>query len=288
MQDAKIISQLRQTGLNDKEATIYAALLELGGAYPSKIAEYTKLNRSTVYKILEDLAIKSLVNELQKGKKLYYQIEKPDHLVRHAKNKIRVSENRLEHAKKLIPELEGLFSLATHKPKVSFYEGLDGVLQVYSDHVDITEAYEMLGFSNTAAFVELVPVKFKNSYMKTKEKYGVTTRGIVPDTKIDKKYTDIVFKSGLSKKYAPKLRYVPASIYPYEGEVTLYRGNRVSIINFKKNHHIGVIIEDQNIHDMMKMMFELAWIGAKEISKNKKPVKNTTGRKNEQNEQEEL
>ncbi|MFZ5364813.1 MAG: TrmB family transcriptional regulator [Patescibacteria group bacterium] len=260
----KLISELRKAGLKQKEAEIYAALLELGGAYPSKIAEYTKLNRSTVYKILEELSIKGLVSEVQKGKKLYYQIEKPDKLVRFAKEQIKLAENRLENAEKILPDIEGLFTLTPNKPKVSFYEELDGVLKVYADHVDVKESYEQLAFSNTAGVIEFMPLKFREDYVKKKEKISIPSRGIVPDTEKDIDYNKTVYRN-VNKGIWPKLRWIPAKMFPYKGEITIYENNKVSLVNFSEPTMIGVIIEDKDIHDMMAMIFELAWAGAKEF-----------------------
>lgn len=265
-EQAKLISELKKAGLKQKEAQIYAALLELGGAYPSKIAEYTKLNRSTVYKILEELSIKDIISELQKGKKLYYQIEKPERLVQFGKDQIRLAENRLENAKKVLPEIEGLFTLIPHKPKMRFYDGLDGVLKVYADHVDVEETYEMLAYSNAAGYLKFIPKKHREDYTKKKEKLKITTRGIVPDTEVDLNYNKMVYTK-IDKKIWPKLRFIPSSMFPYNGEVTIYGKDKVSLINFRKKSYIGVIIEDQDIHDMMKMIFELAWAGAKEFEK---------------------
>lgn len=36
-----LLKKLQKTELSDKEALVYTALLELGGAYPAKIADYT-------------------------------------------------------------------------------------------------------------------------------------------------------------------------------------------------------------------------------------------------------
>lgn len=258
----KLAADLRRVGLQEKTAQVYAALFELGGAYPSKISEYTKLNRSTVYKILEDLAIKGLVNEVEKGKKLFYQLEKPEKIMQFARDQIRLAEEREEKAAKILPELEGLYSLTAHRPKVKFYEGLSGVLEVYADHVNVSAPYEMLAWSNASGFIDFAPLKFRNEYMKKKEKTGITTRGIVPDTATDKNYNKTV-NAHIAEKYWPEMRFVPAGKFPYNGEITIYGKNKISLINFKKPTYIGVIIEDQDIHDMMVMIFELAWQGAK-------------------------
>ena len=76
MENEAITRHLEKIGLNDKSALIYSTLLTMGGAYPSALADATRINRSTVYKILLDLSIKGLVTEIERSKKLYYQILK--------------------------------------------------------------------------------------------------------------------------------------------------------------------------------------------------------------------
>lgn len=78
MLDEKLIFQLAKIGLSKKAAKIYTALLlNSGGLYPSKLAEITKINRSTVYKVLLDLSIKELATEIIKGKKTLLSDRKP-------------------------------------------------------------------------------------------------------------------------------------------------------------------------------------------------------------------
>src|SRR3989339_474743 len=264
MQDDKLIKQISSIGLSDKSAIVYATLLNLGGAYPSKIAEYSKLNRSTTYKILIDLSIKGLINESRKHNKLYYQIEKPEKLLNYTKKQITLSEDRYEKAIKLIPELEGLFSITTNKPVIRFYEGVDGIIEIYKDHINVQKPYEMLAFSNTAQIIDFLPKKFAQEYIKVKNRLEITSRGIVPDTEIDKKYNEIMY-SNVKEKIKVDLIYIPADIFPYKSEITLYGQNKVSIQNFSKEHPVGVIIEDATLYNMMLMIFELSWAGAKSL-----------------------
>lgn len=259
--DEKLANQLIKTGLGDKVARIYTALLKCGGAYPSKLAEIAKINRSTTYKILTDLAIKGLVSEVMKGKKLYYQIEKPYKLERYAKYNLSRAQDILEHTKKLIPELEGLYNLIPNKPNVKFFEGIEGVISIYEDHISVDKKYEMLAFSNTAEVISFLPPKFFQRYLKTKERLGIMTRGITPDTKTDQEYNQIVYKY-INKKIWPQLRHIPQNIFLYKIELTIYADNRVSLLKLEREQPIGVIIEDKVFHDTMRMIFELAWKGA--------------------------
>ncbi|PIR04312.1 MAG: hypothetical protein COV59_01610 [Candidatus Magasanikbacteria bacterium CG11_big_fil_rev_8_21_14_0_20_39_34] len=256
----KVISQLQKTGLSEKEAWVYSALYDLGGAYPSKVAEYSGLNRSTVYALLERLCIKGLVTELEKKKKIFYQLENPQKLIRYAQGRVRMANEGVDQAQKLIPELEGLFSLTPNKPKVIFYEGKDEIIQVYDDHIAGKKNYEMYGFSNVENLISFLPKGYLREYVKKKEKYGITSKGIVPNTKISSDYAKNEYRH-VGKKIWPQLRFIEKNSFPFSAELTVYDRNRVSMVNFDARGLIGVIIEDSTIHGMMKMLFELAWNG---------------------------
>jgi HTH-type transcriptional regulator, sugar sensing transcriptional regulator len=256
-------NKLEKSGLTDKEALIYVTILELGGAYPSKIAEITKINRSTVYKILIGLSIKGLVNEIEKSKKLFYQIENPRRLIRYVKDKVNMANDQLENAEKLAPDIEGLYSLFNNKPRVLFFEGQEDVLQIYADHLNVKKPYEMIAWANTIYLQDLLKNKFFLHYRKTKEKLGITTRGIVPDTEFDQEFVNNTYKKiGIAQKYWPKMKHVSDKVFSFTGEITIYDQDKVSIVNLNKNYFTGTIIQDKTIHDMMKLIFELSWKGA--------------------------
>jgi sugar-specific transcriptional regulator TrmB len=256
-----LVKELTNIGLSEKAAHVYVAVLELGTAYPSTVAEVTKLNRTTVYHILTDLAIKGLVTEIEQKRKRCYQVEPPKQLVNFTKTQIRLAEERATRAKKMIPEVEGLFNLIPHKPRVRFFEGMDGVLSVYEDHVSEKEPYEMLGFSNVEALMSLLPEDFVTRYVQKKATCGIKTRGIFPYTQFSKNYNTNIYKK-IDKKILVDMRYIPTEKFPYNCEITVYGKNKVSIINFQKDVLVGVIIEEKTIADMMRMIFELAWVGA--------------------------
>lgn len=251
---------LKKLGLSEKEALIYASLITLGGAFPSQIAEQAKLNRTTVYKILVGLSIKGLVNEIKKKNKIFYQVEKPDKLIRYVKSQAALAHDRIEQAERLIPDFEGLYSAFVDKPKILYFEGIDGILSIYEDQISTTKKYEMLAFSNASELENVFPKKFFENYRRTKEKIGITTRGIIPDTEKDQTFVSRLY-DGFKKEVVPEARYVPATEFSFKGEITIYADNKVSIVNLNQEHLTGLIIEDATIHKMMRMIFELSWKG---------------------------
>lgn len=262
MEPQKLVAHIRRSGLSEKAALVYATLLEVGGAYPSYIASHTHLNRSTVYKILLDLSVKGLVTEIEKGKKLYYQLEKPEKLIRFAERQVTSASDAYEQVQKLYPELQGYFALLDKKPRVSYYEGVDGALSIYEDHVASKKPYEMLSFANTATILNFLPEKFYKKYRSRKAAIGITTRGILPDDGSSRDLASIY--TDVPEKYRAVIRYVSKEDFPFEGEIVAYGENKVAITNLDARHISGTIIEDRSFHLMMRSIFNLAWAGAKE------------------------
>ncbi len=253
-----LIQKLEKSGLNRKEALVYTSLLELGGGYPSKVAEYSGLKRSTVYNILLALSIRGVINEIDKKNKLYYQIDKPQKLVKYSESRVKSAEEESEKMKSIIPDIEGLYGSLGTRPKVTYFEGIDEILSIYEDMISTDVKYELQAFSNAKILEEIIPSKFFENFRRSKERIGITSRGIVPDTKGDRGYNDKFF-GGYKKDIIPQLRYAPPEIFGFRSEILTYTGNKVAIINLNKEHLTGTIIEDVTIYEMMRMIFELSW-----------------------------
>lgn len=256
----KLIKKLEKSGLPNKEAVIYAHLLENGGSFPSKIAEATKINRSTTYKILDILVIKGLVGEVEKRKKLFYQAESPSRLLNVTQSNARMARNAHEYAEGLLPMLENIVDASQTKPKVTFYEGKDRVVDAYLSHVDVKKGYTMTAFVSVIDLRKFLPEEKFKFYIREKERLGITARGITSSEEYSFEFNKDMF-TGITKKIWPEFRFVNKEIFPFPGEITMFADKKVSIVKFTENP-VAVIIEDKAIHDMMKAIFELAWIGA--------------------------
>ena len=60
----EITEDLKTLGLNQKEASIFLASLELGPATISDIARRSNIKRTTVYNLIEPLLQKNLVSKV--------------------------------------------------------------------------------------------------------------------------------------------------------------------------------------------------------------------------------
>jgi len=253
-----LAEKLIKSGFTEKEARIYVAVLELGGAYPSKIAEYTDINRSTAYHILTTLSIRGLINEIEKKSKIFYQVDRPEKMIRYSEGRIRRVHEESDQMKSILPDIEGLYGALGTRPKVSYYENIEGMMAIYDDMLATNKKYEMLAWSNAAELENVFPQKFFENFRRTKEQIGITTKGIIPDTESDRTYNERLFK-GYKKEVVPEFRHIKKEKFPFKGEVTIYGDNKIAIINLNKEYLTGTIIEDETIHNMMKLIFELSW-----------------------------
>jgi sugar-specific transcriptional regulator TrmB len=262
----KLADSLQETGLSDKEILVYTALFDMGGGgYPSAIALQTKLNRSTTYKTLISLGIKGLVNEIEKKNKIFYQLNKPDRLIKYVEYRGDQISKKVSDIKQLLPGLSQLFQNLSNTPKVLFFEGSAEVAEIYKDMTSHS-SYEMLALFNACEFENFLGDSALKEFIKKREKMKISMRAILPDTPRDLDYAERVYGS-IKKDYFPITRHIPSKDFPFDGDITMYGKDRIAIIKLDKeaptSQLIGVIIEDAVVHGMMKMFFELAWVGAK-------------------------
>jgi len=162
----------------------------------------------------------------------------------------------------VLPQLKSLYNTAGSKPKIRYYEGIEGLKEVYLDTLDYRG--ELLAFV-TENIVEKLGPDFTDKYMTRRVKEKITVRAIGPDTDEIKEYKK-QDKVGLKKT-----RLVSKDKFPFSIEMNIY-GNKLSFMSFKEG--MGMIIESNEVANNMKLLFELAWTGT---GKEKSPVRKKTG-----------
>lgn len=263
-----IQEKLLKSGLSQKEASIYSYMITHGGGYPSTIAAHTKLNRTTVYSLLGKMAIQGLVSDIQKGKKKYFQVEKPERLVSAADHKVSLAQESRKQAELMVPMLAEMLQQAENKPKVKFYNTYESVVKAYMEHVEVKKGYAMKVFFSPADLKGFLPAKKFKEYIKKKETLGITLKAIASESDYVGKFGTDMF-SGIKKNIWPDIRVVPGKIFPFPGEVTLYDNKKISIVKFDKSEPVAVVIDDQDIYNMVQSIFNLVWSQGETITKKK-------------------
>lgn len=235
---------LAQFGLINKEDDVYLACLELGLASVNEIAVKANIKRTTAYDVLANLIKKGLVGQTQKGKKRLFYAEQPEKL-----NKL--LEEKQAKLAEIMPMLKSLYNTAGEKPKIRYYEGKEGLKEVYCDTLNYTG--ELLAFV-TENILKYLGDDFADEYIKKRKKTRITVRVIGPDTE------EIIAYKKVDKEFIKQTRLVPKEKFPFTIEMNIY-GNKIAFMSFKEA--MGVIIESNEIAANMRLLFELAWQGAK-------------------------
>jgi len=237
-----MIDKLQDFGLNEKEARLYLAALELGEASVQRLAKKSKIKRTTVYDTLEALKDKGLIFSSLRDKHRYYTATDPREL-----------EQKLEEKKvglrAILPELLSITNLIDKKPKIKFYEGDEGLKEIYLDTLNYPE--QPIWAWVTDDVFDVLDEDFLYYYLNTRVKKKIPAYVIVPDTPDIRKYR------ALDQKFLRRTKVDSSNGFSTKVEIDLYGQNKIGIMSFKEK--IGFIVESQNLFDTLKSIFNSSW-----------------------------
>lgn len=254
---------LINSGLSEHETRVFLALLELGRGTVTQITRKAGLNRTTGYDILDSLVSKGLVSVSGKEPKQEYLAESPDRVISLLEKQLEDKKSQLENVKSVLPELKSLHNVAG-RPKVRFYEGVEGLKDVYED--TLTSHEQIRAYANVNEMHEGVPGYFPKYYERRAGK-GISIRAIVPDSPVGK------LRASKDKEEMRESVLVPVEKYNFVPEINIY-DNKVMIASWREK--LGIIIESAEIAEAMKRIYELAWIGATEEEKKVRNLTNSS------------
>lgn len=236
---------------------MYLALLELGRSSVSQISRKAAVNRATGYVILDSLIAKGLISISGKEPKQEYVAESPDTLPELFKNQQREALDKEARARDLAHQLKSIQKLGD-RPQVRFYEGENGIKAVFEDSLTATSG-QIVAFTSIEDQDVSLPNYFPEYYQRRKKK-GIFMRSIFPDTPM-----------GSERQAANEDEYrtsvlVPKEEYGIHPAINIY-DNKLMIASFREK--LGIVVESAEIADAMKKIFELAWIGAHSLKKDR-------------------
>jgi sugar-specific transcriptional regulator TrmB len=248
-QKEKYIQSLIDLGLKENEARVYLACLELGQSTVGKIAEQADIQRTFVYDILADLEERSIVSVVE---------------IRNVKNFSAISAERLkdrqlekfEKFKNLIPDLRAFEKTAGDRPRVQFFEGKEGIKLALEDTLNQPYGSKILAYATGEGVYEDMP-EFMAKYLKERVKKNISVQALAPDNAVNREHV------AHNKEVLRTTVLVSEDKYPFTNEIDIY-GNKVAIVSLQ-GEILAVIIESESIAKTQRSIFELAWLGAKNL-----------------------
>lgn len=247
---------LQKFGLNEKEVKVYLAALELGYAPVQNIAKKAGINRATAYFIIDGLLNRGLMTQIEKGKKTYYAAEDPKGLGVIIDKKIKDAEEVKGVFKDILPQLESIYNLSIEKPKIRYYEGMEGLQAMRSEFLQVAQK-EILGFISLDQVFKHFPEQ-QEEYGNKRIQKGIKSRVIYT-------HRSGPVEGATNEKILREARYVPEEKFFFTSDISIY-GDRIAMASLKEKVG-GVIIESKELANMMRAIFELAWEGAEKYQK---------------------
>ncbi len=243
---------LRSLDFSEKEATVYIAILGLGKGTVSQISRKAGINRTTGYEILDSLISKGVVNLSGKEPKTEYAVEPPEALTEYFMKEANNAKDRIEKVKSFIPQLLMVYA-TQNRPRIKFYEGIEGLKYVYED--TLTSKESIRAYATVDDMHNTLPNYFPEYYKRRAGK-NISIRAIAPKTEMG------LERKELDAEEKREIAFIPADKYYFSPEINIY-DNKVMIASWKEK--LGLIIESTEIADAMKKIYELAWAEAKRL-----------------------
>jgi HTH-type transcriptional regulator, sugar sensing transcriptional regulator len=236
---------LKKLGFHEKKASIYIALLELGEGSIIELAKKTGLKRTTVYNILPEMVQEGLVRTGVKKKHRFFFIENPNNLKQDYQDKIHLID-------KLLPELRAIHNIIPHKPKITFYEGVGGMKELYQDTLDSLHGGDIiLSYTGFKDYYKFMPREYMDWYVEERVRRKIRIRMIVPDFPTTR---EILSQAQSTLR---EIKVVPEEKWQFSADTEIY-ANKVALISHTENF-MGVILESKEINLMQRMAFEIMW-----------------------------
>lgn len=230
-------------GFSTKAAKVYLAALELGEASIQRLAQKSKIKRTTLYYILDELIESGALICTKVGKKTYYIPEEPITLLKNAKEKISNFESSLAL-------LEDKIGYVKNKPRVYFLYGSAGFKEAW-DIILNTKEKEYRIITQGENFLDYVKEKYILEEIIAKKKArGVSSKQLIVDSPYARKIIAKDFRENRISKILQPIYKLPFTEIITESVVAFISPRFSSMI---------FIVENEDFSRTRKSIFELLW-----------------------------
>ncbi len=227
------------------ESKVYLATLEMGKGLPKHLAEKANVKRPSLYEVLPHLLEQGLLTETIIGKRRYLVAEDPQVF-------LDKKQSELAQVEQLVPELRMLLATASSKPKIIFYQGVEGLKKIYLDNLrEGKPTLEIVGIENIEPEVEKY---IDNYYIPYRVKKNIPLKMLISGSA----------QSGMwNLKSAPHLlrevKTIDKNLFPIPLDCNIY-GDNVSFAVYRSDSEpIGLIIRSKEIATTARSLFNFIW-----------------------------
>lgn len=241
------IQTLKGLGLSDKAARVYIASVELGEASVQELSDKSKVARTSIYHVVDELVEKNFIVEVKKTKKTLYIPVNPNDIYLQSREKLREYES-------LVPFFEERMQSVHTRSKIVFFHGVTGFKQVW-DLVFSSRKKEYLIITQANHFLDFVKEKYiLDEIIQRKIKSGFTSRQIISEGNYSRHISSKDKKEGRQTRFLPTSTELSFTEIICE-EYVIFISNRIENMIFA--------VEHDGFAETRRELFEVMWNGCK-------------------------
>ncbi len=243
IKNEKLIAPLLLAGLNETEAKIYLACLEMGPSSAWNIFKKTGVKRPTCYASLDKLVADEIAHKKFDGARSIFSVITPAKL-------LMTLDYRKNQFRKALPLFAALKSTAEDKPRVQVFEGLDGIHQAYILGLDQPENSEILVFGSARIWQEIN--QQDSFYTAERVSKNITSRALFANLPHNQLFAK------MDRMELRETRYLPQEYFDPKTEIQVF-DNTVIYVTYSETAPYATVIENQAIAADMRQQFEILW-----------------------------
>lgn len=255
-QTDRLTELLINLGLTDEESKLYLYLVKNGANTALKISRDLHLARTKVYRILDTLYGKRLVNQKLEGRGLKFETESfrnLDLLVKDQENKLNGLKNNLPI---LFEELNRISRTSSFSSKILYYEGVEGLKQVTWNSLKAQSELRIFEIATMSQFLDF-------GFCEEVRQEFVNRKVHVRELCNQKKIAGWTNVTEFPKKYW-QCRYLDPKKLAMKFEILIYN-EVVCFYNYENEHIFCAEIYDSRLAEMQKQMFDFLWDSARKM-----------------------
>ncbi len=239
------INSLTNLGLSAVESKLYLAALELGQSLPKHLAEKAAIKRPTLYEFLPKLLEQGLLSETVIGKRRYLVAEDPEVF-------LDKKHSDLAQIELLVPQLRLLLATASVKPKIIFYEGVEGLKKIYQDNLRENEpTLELVGIDKIQPEIETYINRY---YIPSRVKKRIALKMLISGSEKNDSWN---YKT--DPYMLRETKTISNKFFPIPMDCNIY-GDTVALAVYRSDSEpIGLIIRSKEIATTMRSLFNFIW-----------------------------
>ena len=237
-------NDLQQLGLNKNAATVYMTLLHAGSLNATELANATNISRTNIYNLIDQLASEDLINVDFKGSKKRFTARDPAIF-------LKKMEDQFNKVNQLLPELKALYHFNPVKPKISYYEGPEGVRAV-TDDLLTTKSGKYCYFGSLLVQFGLEGPDHAKDFIAKRLSMGIHSYSIRPP---EAQAADPWFLPGTER--LRHVRYFPKPVARNILNLYIY-DIRIAIISSASEKY-ALIIESPELANLLQSIWDLVW-----------------------------